>query len=216
MGHVPGVTLTKWRRIWSQRLPQAPLDVIEVPVASQRTALDAAVVDLCFVRLPVGTEGLHVIRLYDEVPVVMVRKDHPIAAFDAIMLADLDDEHVCDDAESAVAVDLVAGGAGVLCVPQSIARSYSRRDLVYRPIADAPSTTIALAWRVDNPHELIEEFIGIVRGRTANSARTAQARAAKPSDPSTRPRPRAHQSPKKDATRGAGDPRRARRRRRGR
>lgn len=32
---------------------------------------------------------------------------------------------------------------------------------------------------MDNPNELIEEFIGIVRGRTANSSRTAQARAGK-------------------------------------
>jgi hypothetical protein len=37
-------------------------------------------------------------------------------------------------------------------------------------------TEIALAWLVDNPNELIEEFIGIVRGRTANSSRTAASR----------------------------------------
>lgn len=216
VGYVPGVTLTKWRRIWSERLPQVRLDVVELPVAAQRTALDADLVDLCFVRLPVGTEGLHVIRLYDEVPVVMVRKDHPIAAFDAITLGDLADENVLGDEESADAVDLVAGGAGVLCVPHSIARSHSRRDLVYRPITDAPSTTIALAWRVDNPHELIEEFIGIVRGRTANSSRTAQARAAKPSEPGRRTPTSASEPSKKDAARRSAGPRRAGRRRSGR
>lgn len=190
------------------------MDVVEVPVAAQRTALDTTVVDMCFVRLPVGDEGLHVIRLYDEVPVVVVPKDHPIAAFDAITLADLVDENVLDEAESADAVDLVAGGAGVLCVPHSIARSHSRRDLVYRPITDAPPTTIALAWLAANPHELIEEFVGIVRGRTANSSRTAQARAAKAS--SNRPKPRAFETSKKDAARSAGGSRRAGRRRPGR
>jgi hypothetical protein len=65
-------------------------------------------------------------------------------------------------------------------VPQSVARSHSRRDLVYRPVTDAEPTTIALAWLVDNPNELIEEFIGIVRGRTANSSRTAATRPAAP------------------------------------
>ena len=71
-----------------------------------------------------------------------------------------------------IGVDLVHG-------PPSIARSQSRLDFVYRLLTDAPHTTVGLAWLVDNPHELIEEFIGIVRGRTANSSRTAQARAGK-------------------------------------
>ena len=38
---------------------------------------------------------------------------------------------------------------------------------------------IALAWLEDNPNELIDEFIGIVRGRTAQSSRTAAARASR-------------------------------------
>jgi len=39
----------------------------------------------------------------------------------------------------------------------------------HRPLTDADPTAIALAWLVDNPNELIEEFIGIVRAgrRTA-------------------------------------------------
>ncbi len=178
VGFVPGVTLTKWRRIWSERFPRQPLVVVEIDPSGQRDALDNHLVDLCFVRLPVAAEGLHVIRLYDEVPVVVVPKDHPVAAFDEITRADLAGETILDGAESADSIDRVAWGAGVLCVPQSIARSHSRRDLVYRPITDAEPTTIALAWSADNPDPLIEEFIGIVRGRTVNSSRTAQARAA--------------------------------------
>lgn len=180
VGFVPGVTLTKWRRIWSERFPRQPLVVVEVAPSGQRDALDSHLVDLCFVRLPVASEGLHVIRLYDEVPVVVVPKDHPVAAFDEITRADLAGETLLDAVESADSIDRVAWGAGVLCVPQSIARSQSRRDLVYRPISDAEPTTIALAWMADNPHALIEEFVGIVRGRTVNSSRTEQARAAQP------------------------------------
>lgn len=213
MGYVPGVTLTKWRKIWSERLPRLPLDVVEVAVADQRRALDTNQVDMCFVRLPEGTEGVHVIRLYDEVPVVIVPKDHPVAAFDEITLADLAGEKLLDDAESANAIDLVAGGAGVLCVPQSVARSHSRRDVVYRPITDAQPTTIALAWLIDNPNELIEEFIGIVRGRTLNSSRTAQARATEPSAAVARAKPKDSRPPR--SSRREGGPRRAGRRQRG-
>ena len=83
------------------------------------------------------------------------------------------------------AVDLVAGGAGVLLVPQSIARSHSRRDLVYRPITDGTPTQVGLAWLVGPPSELVDDFIGVVRGRTVNSSRSRP----KPEQQPTKPRP---------------------------
>jgi DNA-binding transcriptional LysR family regulator len=194
VGFVPGVTLTKWRRIWADRLRKVPLDVVEVTQSEQRRALVAGDVDMCFVRLPVDTEGLHTIRLYDEVAVVVAPKDHPLAAFEEVTLADLTGETQVGDDDAATGIDRVAWGAGIMIVPQSVARSHGRRDLIHRPVTDAEPTTIALAWLVDNPHELIDEFVGIVRGRTANSSRTA-ARAstaeAKPQAPAKKRPPAA-------------------------
>ena len=178
VGHVPGVTVTKWRTIWGERFPRTRLEVVEVEQAQQRQALVADEVDVCFVRLPVDDDGTHLIRLYEEVPVAWVSKDHVVAAVEEVSLADLADDDVFTD-PTPFHLDLVSIGEAVLHVPQSIARSQSRRDLVYRPITDAPSTTVALAWLKDNPNELIDEFIGVVRGRTENSSRTAQARAGK-------------------------------------
>lgn len=177
VGHVRGVTLTRWRRTWAERLPRVPLEVLEVPADAVRAALDAGRVDACLARLPVPTEGLHVIRLYEETPVVLAAKDHPVAAFDALVLADLDGELILDP-DDPDALDLAAGGAGVLCVPQSVARSTGRRDLVWRPLEDADPTTIALVWPAGHPHPLVDEFIGIVRGRSATSSRTERERAA--------------------------------------
>jgi LysR substrate binding domain len=178
VGKVPGVTVTKWRGIWAERLPRVRLDWLDVDEQDQRHVLTDGQVDLCFVRLPIDDDGLHLIRLYDELPVAWVSKDHLAAAADEVSLADLADETVLT-VVTPHTIDLVSIGEAVLHVPQSIARSQSRRDFVFRPITDAPHTTVGLAWLVDNPHELIEEFIGIVRGRTANSSRTAQARAGK-------------------------------------
>lgn len=170
VGQVPGVTLSKWRRTWSERLPRHTLEVVEVSEAEQRTVLVAGSVDLCFVRLPVERTGLHAIPLWEEVPVVVAARDHPIAVYDAVTEAEIADEERLDPGDPDAA-DRVAGGAGVLLVPMSVARALSRRDLVYRPVSDGTSTRIALAWRVDNPHERIEDFVGIVRGRTPNSTR---------------------------------------------
>lgn len=175
VGHVPGVTLTKWRTRWAERLRDT-LETVEVAEADQRRVLVDDEVDMCLVRLPIDREGLHAIPLYDEVTVAWVDKEHPVAAFDEVTLADLADETVLLELD-ATAIDRVNAGA-VLLVPMSVARQASRRDLVHRPVTDAPPTTIALAWRTDNDNPLVEEFIGIVRGRTANSSRTQAERAA--------------------------------------
>lgn len=180
VGQVPGVTLTKWRRVWAERFPRTPLVILDVAESAQRDALAADAVDMCFVRLPLDVEGLHAIPLYDEVAVVVTPKDHPLAAFDEVSLAEIASETMVPP-DLTDAFDRVAWGAGVLRVPHSVARSHSRRDLAYRPITDAEPTTIALAWLRDNPNELIEEFVGVVRGRTVNSSRTAADRARKTS-----------------------------------
>jgi DNA-binding transcriptional LysR family regulator len=171
VGFVPGVTLTKWRRIWADRFRRIPLEVLEIAMADQRAALTEGRVDMCFVRLPIDKTDLHAIPLYEEVPVVVAAKDHPIALFAEVTWADLAGEHLIDPGDP-TAIDRAVGGAGVLAVPQSVARQQSRRDLVYRPITDGTPTQIALAWMVEHPGELIEDFVGIVRGRTVNSSRS--------------------------------------------
>jgi DNA-binding transcriptional LysR family regulator len=183
VGHVPGVTLTKWTTTWCERFRSVPLDVVEVEEGSQRAALDADEVDLCFVRLPVPTDGLHVIPLYEEAPVVWVSKEHPLSTLDEVRLADLSGETVLTRAD-AFGINQVALEVAVLLVPMSIARTGSRRDLTYRPVVDAPSTRIGLAWLSEDPHPLTDEFIGVVRGRTANSSRTRQERDSRRQPPS--------------------------------
>ena len=76
----------------------------------------------------------------------------------------------------------IAIGIGVVLVPMSIARAESRRDLVHRPVTDLPETRIALAWLNTADSSAIEEFVGIVRGRTAHSSRT------NPTEPTPKPK----------------------------
>ncbi|OXR47584.1 Hca operon transcriptional activator HcaR [Nocardia cerradoensis] len=175
IGYVPGVTVAKWARVWAERFPDVPLDVIAVPQAQQHEALAQGRVDMCFVRLPIEREGLHAIPLYHEVAVAVVPKDHPIGLFDEVSLADLDGERMQDASDlDAVGgtVELVAAVGGAAVMPQSLARLHHRRDLIYRPLTDVDPTQIALSWPIEDAVELAEEFIGVVRGRTARSSRT--------------------------------------------
>ncbi|GAB3811762.1 LysR substrate-binding domain-containing protein [Tessaracoccus terricola] len=187
IGFVPGVTLTKWRRIWEERFRRVPLQVTEVLEADQRRALGSGQVDMCFVRLPIDTAGLHTIALYEEQPVVWMAKEFLLAALDEVTAEDMAEFRIVED-YSPESIDLAVYSAAALRVPLSVARTQSRKDMVHRPVVDADPTTIALAWRVDNDNEWIDEFIGVVRGRTANSSRTAKERekSGKPAKPQTK------------------------------
>jgi DNA-binding transcriptional LysR family regulator len=166
---VPGVTPGKWARIWSERMPRVPL---ELRPASETDALAALGGDaqMAFLRDVTASDDLHVIPLYREQPVAVVARDSVIAAVDTVTLADLAG-FTRVEGQDAAAVELVAAAGGVTIMPQSVARSLSRKDVVARPVTDAADTGIGLAWPVTAQHPLIETFIGIVRGRTANSSR---------------------------------------------
>ncbi|WP_039799492.1 LysR family transcriptional regulator [Nocardia araoensis] len=179
VGFVPGVTVSKWSRIWAERFPDTPLEVSALAQADQEAALRAGRVDMCFVRLPIDRDGMSAIPLYREVPVVVVQKEHPLSVFDEVRVADLADERLQDTSDvDAVggALELVAAAGGAAIVPHSLARLHHRRDLVYRPMLDVPDTEVALAWPADRTTDLVEEFIGVVRGRSERSSR-APARA---------------------------------------
>ena len=164
--------------------------MLTVPAADAADEVRARAVDLAVLRLPTDTSGLAVIPLYEETTVVVVPIDHILSAADELTAADLEGEpkllplddvvewadapgapvdHRPETTESAV--ELVATGIGVLIVPQSLARLHHRKDLTYRPIAEAPACPVALAVPDGPQSALIEDFIGIVRGRKPGSSR---------------------------------------------
>ncbi|MBF0671075.1 MAG: LysR family transcriptional regulator substrate-binding protein [Salinibacterium sp.] len=185
VGIVPGVTVAKWTRAWKERRPRVPLEVIPLAEAQQRAALDARKVDVCFVRLPIERDNLNVIRLYSEVPVVVVAKEHPISLFEAVTRADLEGE-VERHESAADAVEIVAAGAGYVRLPHSIARLHARKDVAAVPLSDAPETEVAIAWPIDATSDDVEYFVGIVRGRSAASSRGAAPAKAESSAPAKR------------------------------
>ncbi|MFD8372489.1 LysR family transcriptional regulator substrate-binding protein [Streptomyces sp. NPDC059688] len=190
LAYVPGVTPAKWVKVWNERLPDVPLTLVQAPVAEARELLRSQEADAGLVRLPVDRTFFSAIPLYTETTVVIVPKDHLITAVEEVSLDDLADEvllHPLDDvfdwdrppgepaferpATTADAIELVAANIGLLVVPQSLARLHHRRDLTYRPVVDGPQSSVALSWPEEATTDLVEEFIGIVRGRTVNSTR---------------------------------------------
>ncbi|MBT2547697.1 substrate-binding domain-containing protein [Arthrobacter sp. ISL-65] len=176
--YVPGVTPGKWIRRWEERMPHVPLRSFMSDGGTQLSVLRDGSADLSFVRLPVEREGLNVIPLYEEQPVVVAPKGHEITVFEDVALEDLAAENFLDADDLGgpeMALQVVASGAGLLILPMSVARHFNIKDTVARRLTGAPGTQIALAWPSDATDEVIEEFIGIVRGRTAQSSRQPSA-----------------------------------------
>jgi DNA-binding transcriptional LysR family regulator len=175
---VDGVTLDKWRRRWRERVPGTVLDLTLVEGARQVDAVRDGTAAMGFVRDldEQDRDGLHHIPLYREVPVVVVGKEHPVAAYDEIPLDDLRDELLLDDPElsTRLKVETVAAGTGVVVLPMSVARVHHRKDVVAVPLVGVPESQVGLVWRRDNEDPLTETFVGIVRGRTERSSRGDQ------------------------------------------
>ena len=195
---VPGVTPDKWLRVWARRMPDSPIEATPVEDAEALGHLRDGSASMALLRLPVDKEGLHVIPLYEEVPVVIVAKEHVVAAFDDVDVADLAAEvlvpapaHVPEWTDVATAearerseamppmttkqaISVVATGSGIVVVPMSVARLHHRKDVVHRAVRGVAPSGVGLAWRADDDDPRIEEFIGIVRGRTERSSRGAR------------------------------------------
>lgn len=165
-------------------------------------------------REPASTDGekYHSIRLYEELPVVILPVEHVLTVLDEVPVEELAEEFLLQPASDIPAyeevsrawresagrivpegltdketIELVAAGVGLYIVPMSIARFYHRKDLTYRPVAGLDTYPVHLVWprapkgepRSEELEALLQDFIGIVRGRTATSERGSETRQAR-------------------------------------
>ena len=93
VGFVTGTTPDKWARAWRDQR-RGPLELVPVTEDEQEDVVRRGEVDMALVRLPVDTDDLHCVRLYDELPVVVAGREHLVAAADEVTLADLVDEQL--------------------------------------------------------------------------------------------------------------------------
>jgi hypothetical protein len=201
LAYVPGATPGKWASVWHERLPDVHLDLVQVEADAVAGALEAGEADAAIGRLPVDKEVFSAIPLYEETSVVCFSRDHLLAALadeEAVSSADIAEDPVWVPADdvlfaahpvpgvvpadpdgnpldrvptTADAVATVAANAGVAVLPMSLARLHRRKDVTYRLLVDGPTAPVGLVWPTDRTTDLVEELIGIVRGRTVNSSR---------------------------------------------
>lgn len=189
---VPGATPDKWARVWRERHPGVPLDLLPVEEERQYAVLDDGDADLCIARLPdgrasLGRDDLHCVILYDEVQVAVAGREHLIAAAEDLALADLAEEQLIAPHPSGWtpevaqldfptmtaedAIEVAASGTGLVMVPMSVARLHHRKDVVHRVVTDLAPTQVGLIWKRDEDSDVHQDFVGVTRGRRASSSR---------------------------------------------
>ena len=191
LAYVPGVTPAKWVRIWNERLPDVPLALVPVSAAEAADLLRAGGADAGFVRLPVDRTDLSAIPLYTETTVVVVPKDHVVAAVDEVSAEDLADEIVLHPLDDTLDWERPAGAARDRAPRHHGGRHRAGggggrgagRPAVAGPPAPPQGPHLPAGHRTprspgsrcpgreDATTDLVEDFIGIVRGRTVNSSR---------------------------------------------
>lgn len=196
IAYPPGLSPDKWLRRMSERHPSVRVtaSLVDVRRATSQGAADlfADDFDLAFIREPASADrsapaGLARIPLYDEAMAVVVPRDHEASLFVELAPEELAEERWLDpvdplsstSVEVATAVELVAANVGIVALPLPLARSFSRRDVVVVPLAVEPQTRMGVCWlpeRAEIPG--LDEFVGIVRGRTANTSRNESGEAA--------------------------------------
>ncbi|MDO4822109.1 MAG: LysR family transcriptional regulator substrate-binding protein [Rothia sp. (in: high G+C Gram-positive bacteria)] len=205
-GVMPGKWFNRWRERYSALAPltdvalgegrglqalEAFADMVLVRAEDEPAARDK--------------KRYHAIELYRETPVVVLPKDHLLTVLESVPLAELAEEFLLQNPDEvpewrdlsadyraenprplpqmrhrADAVELVAAGLGLLLVPMSVARFYHRKDLTYRPVEGVEDYPVLLVWkrevREDVREQVIQDFVGITRGRTAASQRGSDSR----------------------------------------
>lgn len=196
---------------------EAPAEAVEHAPIERKAVPENPFAHMSIVRPdrePASTDGekYHSIRLYEELPVVILPVDHVLTVLDEVPVEELAEEFLLQPASDIPAyeevsrawresagrivpegltdketIELVAAGVGLYIVPMSIARFYHRKDLTYRPVAGLDTYPVHLVWprapkgepRSEELEALLQDFIGIVRGRTATSERGSETRQAR-------------------------------------
>ncbi|MFG2843651.1 LysR family transcriptional regulator [Kitasatospora sp. NPDC048296] len=173
----PGLHVSEAIREFTARHPEAGVDVLPLRWWERDAPLRDGRAHVGYLRRPFDDAGLRTIPIGHETKVACLPATHPLVGRSSLTSADLDGEPVLDArARRTYTLDekfeLIASGQGIALVPLSIAGSYSRPDLAYRPVTDHPpvETCLAVPEDGDRPgpvRDFLDTAVATLRHRAA-------------------------------------------------
>jgi DNA-binding transcriptional LysR family regulator len=170
----PGLHVSGAVRAFAETHPRVGIELLHLNWWEQDAPLRDGRADVGYLRRPFDDTGLRVIPVGSEPKVACLPAAHPLARHRDLALADLDGETILDaHARRTSSVEekfeLIAAGHGIALVPRSVAASYSRPDLAFRPVTDAVPAETCVAVAEDRREPRVLDFVTIAAGTLGQS-----------------------------------------------
>ncbi|MEU9101019.1 LysR family transcriptional regulator [Streptomyces sp. NPDC048361] len=162
----PGLRVSEAVRAFTVRHPDVEIDLVPAVWWEQDTPLRDGRAQVGYLRRPFDDTGLRTVPIGREPRVACMPTAHRLAGRAELTAADLDGEHIIDTPRRRTAsleekFEHVAAGSDIALVPLSVARSYSRPDLVHIPVTDVPGADTCLAALAGRRPRLVRDFLEI-------------------------------------------------------
>ena len=162
----PGLHVSETVRAFALTHPGVEIELLHLPWWEQDAPLRDGRADVGYLRRPFDEAGLRAIRVGSDPKVACLPASHPLARRASLSLTDLEGESIIDGASRRVSsveekFELIVAGHGIAVVPISVATSYSRPDLVYRPLVDAIPLDTCLVVMADREDLRVADFMAV-------------------------------------------------------
>jgi DNA-binding transcriptional LysR family regulator len=179
-------------KVFRQRFPGVEIELHELKSSELIQSLHQGRIHVGLVRMPVNDELLSVEPILQEKLVVALPEQHPLAEKPRVAFRDLAGEAFllpprqiaqgfydqlaelsaqagfslrigAEASQLQTILNLVAAGMGITVVPESVMQM-SGRGVVFKRLPEpAPTMEIAVAWRRDDPSQVLQAFLEVVR-----------------------------------------------------
>ena len=182
VGFRTGITPTAAVRRFTIDNRDVTVDVQRLEWDDQEQAVISGRVDIAYVRRPLNSRGLRLASLFTERRLVVLPSEHALAARASLTESEIADEHhlrYLEPVRTGVGrttvlrgveekLEYVASGHGIIVLPLSVTKHYTRPDVVYVPLIGAEPDEVFLAAEASRRSRLVAAFIAAARAAAAD------------------------------------------------
>ncbi|MGH4031711.1 LysR family transcriptional regulator [Actinomycetota bacterium Odt1-20B] len=160
----PGLPVSEAILVFKEKYPDTEIDLVPSHWREREAPLRDGRAQVGYLRRPFDETGLRIIPLGDEPRAACLPRTHPLARRRTLRMADLEGEPILDMHQRRTSsveekFELIASGHGIAVAPRSVARSYTRPDLVQIPVTDAEPIKTCLALAEDLREAPVLDFV---------------------------------------------------------
>jgi DNA-binding transcriptional LysR family regulator len=166
VGFSAGLHVSEAVRAYAATHPGVEIELLQLHWWEQDAPLRDGRAHVGYLRRPFDDTGLRTISIGSDPKVICLPASHRLARRRTLTMADLDGESILNaQARRTSSIEekfeLIAAGDSIALVPRSVARSYSRPDLVYLPVTDAAPAETCVVVPADRRERRVLDFVAV-------------------------------------------------------